>query len=153
RAHLTEVFAFPETLLAHTSVAGPHPDIAGRCFLAMSSCMMGQLDQARQQMEDTLTRARSLDDPVALAFAVNFVGPVEQLLCNFQATWQHANALAMHTTENGLGMFSAMAELQIGGAEVMVGDVASGVERLHRGRALLAATGTDVYKKYWIALI
>lgn len=153
RAHLAEAIAVPENLPAHTSVAGPHPDIASRCFWAMSSCMMGQLDQARQQMHNTLTRARRLDDPVALAFALNFSGHVEQLLCNFRATWQHANALAAHTAENGLGMFSAMAELQIGGAEIMGGDVASGLERLHRGRALLAATGTDVYKKYWIALI
>jgi hypothetical protein len=153
RAHLTQAIAWPESLCAHTSVGGPHPDIAGRCFWAMSSCMMGQLDQARQQMEYTLTRARRLDDPIALAFALNFSGLVEQLLCNFEATWQHANALAAHTAENGLGMFSALAALQIGGAEVMGGDVASGVERLHRGRALLAATGTDVYRKFWIALI
>lgn len=143
--------AHPEVQATRTSLGGRHPAIAGRCFMALSRCVLGYLDLARQEAEGALRLALELADPFAIAFAHNFSSHVYQLRREPELAEQQALALAELATENGFGMFSAMAILHQGAAKCGDADAESGIQLLHRGWAALQATGACVFGKYWMA--
>lgn len=154
RIHLERAIAsIPKKQPARATVGGHNPAIAGRCFLAFSSCMLGHLDRARREAEKTLALARELAEPFAVAFATNFCSHVHHLRREYEAAEQQADALAALCTEKRFGMFSPMAMLLKGGAQIEGQDVASGIQLLQSGWAALKATGARVYSKYWACLL
>lgn len=136
----------------HRNVTSLDQGFSARCFQAYSTCMQGYLDRARAQMQATLVAARASGSPLALAFALGFTANIHLLRREPDLADSVTEAHATLCREQGLEMFSSMAVLAQGAAQVQRGAWDSAIELLSRGWRALRATGARVYAKNWLGL-
>ena len=153
--HLEHVIASHDAKahVGYVGLGGRYPVVAARSFLAVSTCMMGYLDRAREEMAQALRTAQELEDPFAIAFALNFHCHVHHLCGDFEAAQECAAELERVATDSGFGLFGAMVPLHRGAVEIARSNSMVGLELIQRGRAELDATGACVYTRYWLGLL
>jgi predicted ATPase len=100
-----------------------------------------------------LTLARQLSHPFSLSFALYFAAVIYQYLQQVQATQEHAEALMALSTEQGFRQRLAQGRILLGWALVEQSRVAAGIAQMRQSVAAYGATGADLGRSSYLALL
>src|SRR5262249_39243114 len=130
-----------------------NPGVAMRCFAAWSLWFLGQPDRALDQMREALALARELSEPHVLAPALFFAAILHQLRREERQTQEHSEAAIAVTSEHGLVLYQAMATITWSWAVIEQGRQGEAFEQVRLGLAAYQATGTEVIRPHFLALL
>ena len=139
-----------------------NPGVAMRCFAAWSLWVLGQPEQAVQQMNEALMLARDLSEPHGLAHALFFAATLHQLLREERVALKLAEQAIAVSVEHGLVLYEAMATIIRGWAIIEQGSKGGGlegmahhevIEQISQGVADHRATGAEVLSPHFLALL
>ena len=97
--------------------------------------------------------AHDVSHPFSLAFALNFTARLHQLRRERQAVQEEAEAAIALSTEQGFPFFLAMGTILRGWAVAEQGHGAAGVSQIREGLTTYQATGAEIWRPYFLALL
>jgi class 3 adenylate cyclase/predicted ATPase len=155
RAHLEQGVALydPQQHRSHAFIYGQDPGVLCRCFAAWPIWVLGYPDHALRNIHEALTLAQELTHPFSLAFALNMAAVVHQFRRELQLVRKRAEELITLTTEHGFALWLAFGMILRGWALTAQGAGAEGIAQLCQGLAAHRATGAEVEKPYFLALL
>jgi DNA-binding winged helix-turn-helix (wHTH) protein/predicted ATPase len=130
-----------------------NPGVAMLCFAAWSLWFLGQPDQALERIEEALSVAHKYSEPLGLAHALFFAATLYQFRRQDRLTLAFANAVIEVSREHGLVMYQAMASVMRGWALSGQGQQAEAIEQMRQGLIALQATGTELVRPHFLALL
>lgn len=130
-----------------------NPGVAMSCFAALALWFLGLPDQAVDRIEEALTFARELSEPHSLAHAGLFAAMLYQLRREEQMALEQAEATIAISSEHGLVMYQAMAAILRGWTVMKQGRPDEAIEQMQQGLAALQATGTELVRPHFLALL
>jgi predicted ATPase/DNA-binding winged helix-turn-helix (wHTH) protein len=153
--HFEKAFSLydPECHLDDAFLYAQNPGVAMRCFAAWALWFLGQPDQASHRMQEALTLARELCEPNGLAQAFFFAAILHQLRREERMAQEHAEAAIAVSREHGLVLYQAMATITRGWALIEQGRQEEAIEQMRQGLAAHQATGTEVIRPHFLALL
>jgi predicted ATPase/class 3 adenylate cyclase len=155
QAHLQQGLALYDPQ-QHRAQALPLEIDLGVFFLAYMTrplWLLGYPDQALQRSHEALTLAQELTRPFSLAYALAFAAWVHQFRREGQATHARAEALCALAREQGFAFFLATGTMHRGWALAEQGQSIAGMVQIHEGLAAYRATGAEVDRAYFLALL
>ena len=155
RAHLEQAITLYDPQ-QHRSLAfriGQDPGVVCGGFAAWALGVLGYPDQALQRSYDTHALAQELAHPFTLAYSLDFVARIHQLRREEQLTRQWAEALLMLSREQGFTQRLATGTILLGWALTAQGQKAEGVGQVRQGLAAFRATGAELARPYYLALL
>ena len=142
----------PQRHHALAFVYGEDPGISSHVFIPWALWYLGYPDQAGQQVEAMIRRARELNHPFSLAQTLAFGGNVYLLRREAEQVQQHAQSLIPLCHEHTFSMWLADGTMQLGWALAEHGQEAEGSSHISQGSADWRATGARVFSTYHLAL-
>jgi DNA-binding winged helix-turn-helix (wHTH) protein/predicted ATPase len=130
-----------------------NPGVAMPCFAAWALWFLGQPDQALKQIQEALTLARELSEPLSLAHALLFAAILHQLRREEQLAQEHADAAFAVSSEHGLALYQAMATIMQGWTLFRQERHEEAIEQMRDGLAALQATGTKLVRPHFLGLL
>jgi predicted ATPase len=130
-----------------------NPGVAMRCFAAWSLWFMGQPDQSLDRMQEALQLAWQSSDPHGLAHALLFAAVLHQFRREERLAQERAQAAIALSRDHGLVMYGAMATVTRGWALTEQGWQEEGIEQMRQGLADLRATGAELVRPHFLALL
>ena len=130
-----------------------NPGVAMRCFAAWALWFLGQPDQALDRIQEALTQARELSEPQGLAQLLFFGAILHQLRREERRAQEHAEAAIAVSREHGLALYQSMATITRGWALSEQGLEEEGIEQMRQGLAAYQATGAEVIRPHFLALL
>ena len=155
QAHLEEIVARYDPGL-HTElirVYGEDPGIAGSSALGLCSWYLGLVDRAATTSELAVKRARELDHPLSLAYALLFDATLGQLSCDHSVTSERAGAARAVAGAYGIATFEGWASVIHGWAIARGGDADEGLSTMQAGLDATAANESTITRPYLLGLI
>lgn len=131
----------------------PNPGVAIRCHAAWTLWFLGHPDEALERIQEALMLARELSEPHGLAHALYFAAFLHHLRREERLAQEHAEAAIGVSSENGLALYEAMATIARGGALTEQGQEEEGVEQMRQGLAAHQATGAELARSHFLALL
>jgi class 3 adenylate cyclase/predicted ATPase len=155
RTHLEHGIALydPQQHRSHAFVYGQDPGVLCRAFRAWAIWVLGYPDQALRSIHEALTMAQELTHPFSQAFALNMATVNYQFRREVQAVRERAEELITLTTEQGFALWLAFGMILRGWALTVQGERAEGIDQMRQGLAAHRATGAEVEKPYFFALM
>jgi adenylate cyclase len=129
----------PERHLDDGFLYALNPGVAMPCFAAWALWFLGQPDQALERMQEALTLARELSEPISLAHALLFAAILHQLRREEQLAQEHADAAFAVSSEHGLVLYQAMSTVMRGWGRLSEGRHAEAIEQMRAGLDALRA--------------
>jgi class 3 adenylate cyclase/predicted ATPase len=123
------------------------------CFGAQTLWYLGFPDQARLQSHQGLTLAHHVAHPFSLLFALCFAALVHQLRHEEQAVQAQAEAAITLSCERDFALYVAFGTILRGWALAHQGQAQDGIAQLHQGLTAYRATGTEIGRPYYLALL
>ncbi|MGZ6240996.1 MAG: adenylate/guanylate cyclase domain-containing protein [Candidatus Binataceae bacterium] len=156
-AHIEKGLASYEPQL-HNSDAlrytGHDAAVCARSWGALISWIRGYPGQAIQRNDRALAMARELGDPFTVAFSFNCAAQMHHLLrSGLAAEKQAAEAALAAAAEGGFPVLLAWGLMLEGRALAQQGQVEAGIARIHEGLGASRATGTELWRTYWLSLL
>jgi tetratricopeptide (TPR) repeat protein len=111
-------------------------------ILAVTTWQVGEIDRARELIEQSIRRASELGHPPSMASPLSWKTRLEILRGDAAAALISAETLEELSREHGMPFWRTMAELIVGWARGRLHDAAVGVEDLRRGLADRIEQGT-----------
>jgi predicted ATPase/DNA-binding winged helix-turn-helix (wHTH) protein len=130
-----------------------NPGVVMPCFAAWAHWFLGQPDQAVDRIQEALTRAHELSEPLSLAHALLFAAILYQLRREEPLAQEHAEAALAVSSEHGLAMYQAMATIMQGWVLLQQGRQEEAIEQMRQGLAALQATGTELVRPHFLGLL
>jgi len=130
-----------------------NPGVAMRCFAAWALWFLGYPDCALNRMQEALALARELSEPHVLAPALFFASILHQLRQEQQMAQELADAAIAVSNEHGLVLYQAMATITRNWALTAQGRQEEAIEQMRQGLAAYQATGTEVIRPHFLALL
>ncbi len=130
-----------------------NPGIAMQCHGAWVLWLLGQPDQALEQIHEALTLANELREPHGLAHTLFFAAILHQLRREPQMAQERAEAAMAVSSKHELMMYHAHAMIARGWALVEPGREEQAIEQIRQGIADHQATGTEVMRSHYLALL
>jgi hypothetical protein len=96
--------------------------VAAYAFLGLARHALGDVEGARQAGAAALTRARALQHPFTLAFALSFSALLAILRQDPQATAAFASETLVLSREKRMGLWQMVAETVLAGEQLAAGD-------------------------------
>ncbi len=155
RAHLEQSIALYD-LQRDRSLAfryGHDPSVMCRGYAAHTLWWLGYPSQALQRNREMLTIAQELVHPFSLAYALNSASGHHQLHRDVQAAQERAEAGMALSREQGFPYWLGIGMIRRGWALAVQGQGAEGVQQIQQGIAAWRATGADVNRPWWLALL
>jgi TOMM system kinase/cyclase fusion protein len=156
RGHLEQAEALydPRQHRAHAFLeVGTDPGVLCRIYAAHALWLLGQPDQALTKSRQALALARDLSHSFSLAYALDFAAFLHRLRREDQAAQEHAEAAMALSTAQGFPLWSAIGMILRGGALAARGHAAEGIAQIREGLAAYQATGAEVGRPYFLALL
>jgi predicted ATPase/DNA-binding winged helix-turn-helix (wHTH) protein len=155
RAHLEQGIALyePQQHSSHIFLYGQDPGVLCRVYGAFALWHLGYPDQALQRIQEALILAQELSHPLSLAVALDFAAWLDQLCRKRQAAQERAETAVALCTEQEFPFWLAWGTLLQGWALVERGQGEEGITRLLQGLAAYQATGAEVVRPYFLALL
>ena len=130
-----------------------HPGVVCLCFAAHALWYLGYPDQALKRIQDALTLAQQLAHPYSLVHALDFAAWLHQYRRERRRTQEQAEADMTLATEHGIAFFFTHGTILRGWALVAQGQGEEGMAQIRQGLATYRATGAEVERPYWLALL
>jgi DNA-binding NtrC family response regulator/predicted ATPase/class 3 adenylate cyclase len=155
RAHLEQGIALydPQQHCAHTFLYGEDPGVGCRAFAARALWSLGYPEQALQRSREALTLARELAQPFSLVQAQSFATWTHQFRREVLLTQQYAETTMTVATDLGFPAWVGQGLILGGWALAVQGHGAAGIAQIHQGLSARQATGADLARSYWLALL
>jgi predicted ATPase len=155
REHLEQGMALydPPQHRSHAFLYGYDSGVHGLSFGAWALWYLGCPDQALRRNHDALTLAQELSHPFSLAFALAFAAWLHQLRREGQAAQERAAAAIALSTEQGFPFWGAWGTILRGSALAEQGQSAEGIAQMRQGIAAWRATGAELQRPYYLALL
>jgi predicted ATPase len=122
-------------------------------FAAWVLWHLGYPDQALKRDHEALTLARELSRPFFLAAALYFAAGLHSFRREGQLAQERAEVAVTLSTERGFPSFLAEGTILRGWALTEQGQVEEGLAQLHQGLAEWRATGAELGRPYFLALL
>ena len=133
--------------------SGHDPGVCGRAVAAWVLWLFGYPDQALKRVHEALTLAQELSHPYSLAFALCYGTWPHQFCREGQAVQERAEAVIALSTEQRFSFELAMGTILRGWALAEQGQGAEGIAQIHQGLVAYQATGTELHRSYFLALL
>ena len=143
----------PERHLDDAFLYALNPGVAMPCLAAWALWFLGRPDQSLDRIQKALALARELSEPHGLAHALFFAAILHQLRREERRAQEHAEAAIAVSSEHGLVMYQAMATITRGWALIEQGRTEEAIEQMRQGLAALQATGTELIRPHFLALL
>ena len=154
RAHLEQAIALYDPQ-QHRSLEfwSANPGVFCWGFLAHVLWYLGYPDQAVKASSEALTVARELSHPYSVGFALDFAAWLHTYRREGQLTRELADANIPLATEQGFAFVMVHATVLRGWALTEQGQGEEGIAQIRQGIAAYQATGAELERPYWLALL
>jgi predicted ATPase len=122
-------------------------------YAARPLWLLGFPEQAHTRIREALTLARQLAHPFSLAFALHWAGITHQLRREASAAQEQAERSMAFSREQGFAIWVPGGTLLQGWALSEQGEMAEGITHMRQGMTAWQATGTEVDRTYYLALL
>jgi len=155
REHLEQGIALyhPQQHRSHAFLYGYDSGVHCLSFGAWALWYLGYPDQALRRIHEALTLAQELSHPFSLAFALAFAAWLHQLRREGQAAQERAAAAIALSTDQGFPFWVAWGTILRGSALAEQGQRAEGIAQMRQGIAAWRATGAELQRPYYLALL
>jgi DNA-binding SARP family transcriptional activator/predicted ATPase len=155
RGHLEEVLLRfdPERHASLVSLYGEHPAVAAEATLSLPLWLLGFPDQASKASADAVARARTLNHPLSLAYALFNHALLRQLRREHTAAYEAAESAHAVAGEFGISLWEAWASVLSGWATTVGGTIEEGIARIRAGLRAARATGAVAFLPHMLALL
>jgi predicted ATPase len=155
RAHLEQSITLYDPHQHHSLALlyGTDPGVDCLCFLARILWHLGYQDQALKSSERALALATSLSHPYSLALVHSWAAALHQLRREAQIVQERAEAALALSSEHEIAFFAAHGLVLRGWALVEQGQGREGVAQIRQGLAAYRATGAELERPHWCALL
>jgi TOMM system kinase/cyclase fusion protein len=156
RGHLEQAEALydPRQHRAHAFLdVGTDPGVLGLIYAAHVLWLLGHPDQALARSRRAVALAQDLSHSFSLAYALDFAAFFHRLRREERAAQEQAEAAMALSTAQGFPLWLAIAMTLRGGALAAQGQAAEGIAQMRRGLAAFQATGAEVGRPYFLALL
>lgn len=135
------------------SYSGADTGVACLCHLALTLWLLGYPDQAATKIEAALTLAEALGHLFSQVFALSFAAWLHQYRGEAALAQARAEAAVARSTEQGFGLLLPFSIIFRGWGLVRQGHGEEGLAELRRGIEAYLATGAQLGRLYFIALL
>jgi len=155
REHLEQGIALyhPQQHRSHAFLYGYDSGVHCLSFGAWALWYLGYPDQALRRIHEALTLAQELSHPFSLAFALAFAAWLHQLRREGQAAQEWAAAAIALSTDQGFPFWVAWGTILRGSPLAEQGQRAEGIAQMRQGIAAWRATGAELQRPYYLALL
>jgi len=155
REHLEQAIARYDVRqhASHSFTYGEDPGVGARNHAAWLLWLVGSPEQALCRSNEALALARELAHPHDLAYAVGFAGCLRLFRREGRAAEEQGDAQVALAREHGFSFWLAMGTVVRGGALIEHGRTEEGIAELTEGLAAWRATGSELSRPYWLALL
>jgi predicted ATPase len=129
------------------------PYISSGSYLALSLFALGYPEQAVARQREVLVRARELDHPASLAYALSFACFIAQLGRDRQGAEHYLELLIPMTREQGFEFWLAPGTICRGWILAGRSQLMEGIYELRQGLMAYQATGSEASMTYFLALL
>jgi len=153
--HFTQGIALyaPQQHRAFAFLYGEDAGVTCRSYGARALWLLGYLDQGRTQVDEAMTLAQHLAHPFSLSIAMGSAAICHQFRREWQRAQDCAEANLSLAKEQGFPFFMAISAILRGRALAHQGRVKEGIEQLHQGLRAYRATGAELARPYYLALL
>jgi predicted ATPase len=154
--HLEQGIALynPQQHRSHAFLYGQDPGVACLSVASLALWQLGYPDQALRREHEALTLAHELSHPFNLAFALNYAATVlPQLRREVQLTHERTEALTALSSEHKFPFGPAQGTILQGWLLAKRGKEEEGITQMRQGLATLRATGVELFRPYYLALL
>jgi DNA-binding winged helix-turn-helix (wHTH) protein/predicted ATPase len=139
----------PDTLAYGSHDTG----VCARAHSARALALIGRPDAALAMMNEAVARARELDHPFTLAFALAHAAALHQFRREAAATREVAAAAHEMASEHCFPLLLTWSKCLLGWSLAELGEPSTGIAVLREGLRIAEATGSEVYKPHWLGLL
>jgi TOMM system kinase/cyclase fusion protein len=153
--HLEQGFALydPQKHRSHAFRATQDPGVACLSYAALPTWLVGYPDRASQHSHEALLLARELAHPLSLAGALGWTALLHQFRREGQAVQEPADAVITLSSEHGFAVYLAWGTMLRGWTLAEEGQGGEGIVQMRQGLAAWRATGSEVFRPYYLALL
>jgi predicted ATPase/DNA-binding winged helix-turn-helix (wHTH) protein/class 3 adenylate cyclase len=155
REHAELGMAVYETHLHRPQVALAQQDPGVTCLVNTAQALwhLGYPDQALQQSHAALALARELEHPYSLVWALTWAAILHGHRQEPHATLEQLEAAVALATEHGFMQWVTQGTILRGRALARQGHAAEGIAQIQQGLAAHRATGSELLRPYFLALL
>jgi predicted ATPase/DNA-binding winged helix-turn-helix (wHTH) protein len=128
-------------------------EVVCACFASRALWALGYPDRAAERMAAGLALAEELSHPQSLVIARHSAAQLHQLRGEAQQANERAKELVELADEYGLVLWLALGRINLGWAEVELGQPETGIERMQRGLAAYEAAGAKLWRPHFLGLL
>jgi class 3 adenylate cyclase/predicted ATPase len=155
RAHLEQSLAL-YNLQEHRNLAfvyGHDPGMSSLCLAAVTLWHLGYPEQALKSSQAAVALAREVAHPFSLIYALNFATWCHQFRREEQKAKEQAEAGMVLSIEHGVPLFLAQNTILRGWVLAEQGHGVEGLAQMHQGSADCQATGMEIWRPRFFALL
>jgi predicted ATPase len=138
---------------AYAFLYGEDAGVLCRSYDAWTLWTLGYPDQGLTQIDETVTLAQKMAHPYSLSFGLFSVSIFYAFRREVRAAQGHAEAAINLATEQGFPYWMAVGTILRGWALAHQGQAKEGIEQLHQGLRAFRATGAELWRPYFLALL
>lgn len=143
----------PQKYRSHAFIYGQDPGVACLSYAARAIWCLGYPDRALERIQSALTLARELSHPFSLAYALYLTAVLYQYRREREATQEWAEALIALSSEQEFPFWLAAGTIMRGWALAEKGQREEGIAQMRQGLADWRATGLELVRPYFLALL
>jgi predicted ATPase len=153
--HFTQGMAFYDPQQHHASALlyGEDAGVTCHCFATRALCFLGYPDQALARSHGTVTLAQQIAHPFSLSLALINVAILHQFRREEYTAQERAEAAISLATTQGFPQWMMQGSILHGWTLVHQGQAQAGIEQLHQGMIAWRASGAELARPYWLALL
>jgi DNA-binding winged helix-turn-helix (wHTH) protein/predicted ATPase len=153
--HFDKALAFynPTRHLDDGFIYALNPGVAMPCFASWSLWFLGHPDQALCRIQEAVSFARTLSEPLGLAHALFFAAIVHQFRREAWKAQEYAEATIAISDQHGLTMYKAMATIVRSWAAILQGGEKGLIEEMQNGLSTLEGQETKLVRPHFLALL
>jgi predicted ATPase len=138
---------------AYAFLYGEDTGVACRSYDAWTLWSLGYPHQGLTQIDETVTLAQQMAHPYSLSFGLLSASIFYAFRREVRAVQGHAEAAINLATEQGFPYWMAMGTILRGWTLAQQGQGQAGIEQLHQGLRAFRATGAELWRPYFLALL
>jgi class 3 adenylate cyclase/predicted ATPase len=143
----------PQQHRAAAFLYGADAGVVCHSYAAWTLWSLGYAEQGRTQMDEAVTWAQQVAHPFSLSFALVSAAMLHQYRREECGTQDRAEAAISLATVQGFPPWMAHGFILRGWALAHQGQAKEGIEQLQQGVIAYSATGAELFRPYWLALL
>jgi len=127
--------------------------VFARAFGCHAFWHIGEFERATKLSNESISRARALEEPFTLAIALNYAAMLHQFDHNNVVTQKLSEEAIELCTEHQFAYYLAWARMIHGWTIVYTGDIQTGMAEMHKGLDDFRETGAGLRLPYYLSLL